>query len=71
MAAPAPEIEIKVKGSPKEFYEKYLKNDSKYILLEIDSNSVHIHCKPRYLLKLIDLDEIEYMDKAPGLFEPM
>lgn len=70
-AAPAPEIEIKVKGSPKEFYQKYLNDDIKYILLYFTSNSIHIHSKPRYLLRLLDLEAVEYMDKVPGIYEPM
>jgi hypothetical protein len=70
-AAPSPEVEVKVKGSAKEFYQKYLNND-KYILLDIvGSNSLRIHSKPHYLLQLASLDEVEYMEKVPGLYEPM
>lgn len=69
-AAPSPEVEVKVKGSAKEFHQKYLNND-KYILLDIGSNSLRIHSKPRYLLQLVNLSEVEYMEKVPGLYEPM
>lgn len=70
-AAPAPEVEIKVKGSPKEFYEKYLKNDNSYIFLKIDSDSIHVHCKPRHLSRLLEFDEIKYIGKGSELFESM
>lgn len=69
-AAPSPEIEIKVKGSAKEFFEKYLK-DSRYFLLDLNSSIIHLHCKPRHILRLIDLEELIYINKVSGLYEPM
>ena len=70
-AVPSPEIEIKIKDSAREFYEKYIMNDERYVILNIGTNVIHLHCKPRDLLRLIDLDEVEYMDKVSGLYEPM
>ena len=69
-AAPAPEVEIKVKIPSKIFHQKYL-NSSKYILMELKPNIIYIHCKPRYLLPLLELEELEYMKKVPGIYEPM
>jgi hypothetical protein len=69
-AAPAPEVEIKVKGLAKEFYQKYLSGDE-YILKDMGHDSIRMNCKPRFLLRLLKLDELEYMDKVPGIYEPM
>lgn len=70
-AVPSPEIEIRIKISAREFYEKYLANDERYFILDIGNNVIHLHCKPRHLLRLIDLEEVEYIDKVSGLYEPM
>src|SRR5690606_25784745 len=69
-AAPAPEVEIKVKIPSKTFYQKYL-NTKKYILLELKPNLIYIHCKPKYLLPLLELEDVEYMKRVPGIYEPM
>jgi hypothetical protein len=68
-AAPAPYVEIKVAGSGKEFYEKYLKDDDSF-LLSIDSDIIRIHCKPRVLINLLQLDQVLYIRKIPGIYEP-
>jgi hypothetical protein len=69
-AAPAPEIEIKVKSSSTEFCQKYLK-DKKYIVIETKPGFIYLHCKPKYLLPLLDLEEVEHLEKVPGIYEPM
>lgn len=68
-AAPSPEVEIKVKDSGKEFYEKYLKGNNCF-LLSVSGSIIHAHCKPRYILRLLELDEVEYIKKVPGIYEP-
>jgi hypothetical protein len=69
-AAPAPEIEIKVKGSSTEFRQKYLA-DKKYIVIEVKPDFIYLHCKPKYLLPLLDLEEVVHLEKVPGIYEPM
>ena len=69
-AAPAPEVEIKVKGSSTEFCRKYL-TDKKYIVIEVKPGFVYLHCKPKYLLPLLDLEEVEHLERVPGIYEPM
>jgi hypothetical protein len=69
-AAPAPEVEIRVKIPSIQFYQKYL-NSNKYIIMELKPNVIYLHCKPKYLLPLLGLEELEYMKKVPGIYEPM
>ncbi|MGQ0791035.1 MAG: hypothetical protein ACT4NJ_02285 [Nitrosopumilaceae archaeon] len=69
-AAPAPEVEIKVKGTPLEFYNKYLDKET-YFLLYATSDALHVHCKPRHLTSLLKNTDVEYMDIVPGIYEPM
>ena len=39
-AVPSPEIEIRIKDSAREFYEKYLMNDERYYILYIENKNI-------------------------------
>ena len=69
-AAPSPEVIIRVKGNAEKFYKNNL-DTANYILLFIKENLIHVHCKPRMLLDIADMDNIEYMDIVTGAYEPM
>jgi hypothetical protein len=69
-AAPSPEIIIRVKRNAEEFYNNHL-DAANFILLFIKGNSIHVHCKPRLLLDIVDMENIEFMDIVIGLYEPM